>query len=144
MIKRGLMILVLTICGSFGLAAANTSIARACGEQGMILTLKPWYYGLAEGGPGDCTIPTPQGVEEQRAFVWTIVLNIVENLIQIAGFVAVGFVIYGGFLFMTSTGEPDKAASARKTITRALIGAAAAGSAVVLVNLVARTALGIN
>lgn len=144
MIKRGLLALTLMICGSLGFATLDSQPTYACDESGRILTLKPWYYGLSQGSPGNCTIPSPTNTEEQRAFVWTIALNIVEDLIQIAGFVAVGFVIYGGFLFMFSLGEPEKAATARKTITNAIIGAVAAGSAVILVNLVARTALGIN
>lgn len=49
-------------------------------------------------------------------------LAIVDGLLRIGGIVAVGFVIYGGFQYMTSQGEPDKTTNARHTITNALIG----------------------
>jgi hypothetical protein len=51
-----------------------------------------------------------------------IILAIVEILLRIGTLAAVAFVIYGGFLYMTSQGEPDKAANARKTIINAVIG----------------------
>jgi hypothetical protein len=49
-------------------------------------------------------------------------LAIVEMLLRVAGLVALGYVIYGGFSFMTSQGEPDATAKARHTIINALIG----------------------
>lgn len=51
-----------------------------------------------------------------------IALAIVEILLRIGTFAAIGFVIYGGFLYLTTQGEPDKAASARKTIINSIIG----------------------
>jgi hypothetical protein len=51
-----------------------------------------------------------------------IALAIVEILLRIGTLAAVGYVIYGGFMFMTSQGEPDKAANARKTIINAVVG----------------------
>ena len=51
-----------------------------------------------------------------------ILLAIVEILLRIGIFAAVGFIIYGGILYMTSQGEPDKAANAQKTIINAVVG----------------------
>lgn len=51
-----------------------------------------------------------------------ILLAVVEILLRIGTIAAVGFVIYGGFMYMTSQGEPDKAANARHTIINAVIG----------------------
>jgi hypothetical protein len=51
-----------------------------------------------------------------------IALAIVEMMLRIAGVVAVAFVIWGGFTFITSQAEPDKLAQAKHTITNALIG----------------------
>lgn len=145
MILRALVILSLMFAGATSAALLKSDTTHACGEQGMILgVFKPWYYGISQGGPGNCTVDVPNTTDGQRAFVWTIVLNIVENLILAAGIIAVGFIIYGGILFMLSTGDPSKAAEARKTIINALAGAIVAGSAVLIVNLVARTALGIG
>jgi hypothetical protein len=51
-----------------------------------------------------------------------VLLAVVEILLRLGAIVAVGFVIYGGFLYITSQGEPDKAAAAQKTILNAVIG----------------------
>lgn len=51
-----------------------------------------------------------------------IALAIADDLIRIAGLVAVGYVIYGGFKYMTSGGSPDGTKQAQNTIINALIG----------------------
>lgn len=68
---------------------------------------------------GDGTIDAS---DDSFKVVWLIVLAIVEALLAIAGLVAVAFVIYGGFKFITSQGIPDKIAKARSTILNALVG----------------------
>ena len=67
-------------------------------------------------------------------FIWAIILNVVNDIFQAVAYVAVGFVMWGGFLFMTSTGNPDQAARGRKTLINALIGAVIAMSAGIIVN----------
>lgn len=145
MLKRSrniFSLFILTVYSAVGLAmfAPQTAFAAPC-PGGNILTLKPWYSGLEM--TSNCSPKSPVGEAAQKKFVWTIALNIVEDILQITGYIAVGFVIYGGFLFMTSGGSPERAAAGRKTITNALIGVVIALSAVLLVNLVARNALGI-
>lgn len=51
-----------------------------------------------------------------------IALAIIEIGLRLAGMVAVAFVLWGGFNFITSQGEPEAAARARHTILNALIG----------------------
>lgn len=123
-----------------GVATQPVSAATSCDKKGSFLTFKPWYYGLTKG---DCSIKNPSEVGLSK-FVWTIVLNIVEDIMQLAGYIAVGFIIYGGFLYLTSAGIPDRATAGRKTVLNSVIGLIIAMSAVALVNLVARTALGLN
>ena len=50
--------------------------------------------------------------------------------------VAVAFVIYGGFKYVTSQGEPEAYKSAQQTIINALIGIALAVLAVTIVNVI--------
>ena len=140
MIKRTIVMLTLVLLGAVGMATIPTSSVSAADCGGNILTLKPWYHGLTDG---DCNIETPGDTDEMGSFIGKIALNIVEDLLQIAGYVAFGFVVYGGFLYMTSSGQPDKATTARKTITYGLVGLVIAISAVLLVNVIASTALGI-
>ncbi len=92
---------------------ALTTFARSC-DGGLIPT---WYKHLKTDSTTceitDFTFPND---------LPPIILAIVEILLRIGVFAAVGFVIYGGFMYMTSQGEPDKAASARKTIVNAVVG----------------------
>jgi len=51
-----------------------------------------------------------------------VLLAIVDILIRIGSLVAVAFVLYGGFIYLTSQGEPDGTKRGRTTIMNALIG----------------------
>ena len=143
MIRRVLIAVALVVTGAVGLVfgTPQTALADACSDKGKILTIQPWYRGLTAA---DCSIKTPANTDGMSNFIWTIALNVAEGLLQLSAYVAVAFVLYGGFVFMTSGGSPEKAAAGRKTAMNALIGMVIAIFAVLLVNLVARTALGIG
>jgi hypothetical protein len=49
-------------------------------------------------------------------------LAVLDDLLRVATLVAVGYVIYGGFLYMTSQGSPDGTKRAQGTIINALVG----------------------
>ncbi len=70
-----------------------------------------------------------------------VFLAIVEIALRIAGMAAVGFIIYGGFNFLISQGDPQKAASARRSIVNALIGLVISAIAVFIVQLLAKNLL---
>jgi hypothetical protein len=55
-------------------------------------------------------------------YIWVIILNILSILYSLVGFLSVGFIIYGGYLYVLAQGEADKAAKGKKTITRAITG----------------------
>ena len=139
MMKRSVIMMALVLFGAVGMATIPTASVSAADCGGNILTLKPWYDGLTDDS---CNIQSPTS-DTMSSFIWHIALNIVDDILQIAGYVAFGFVVFGGFLYMTSTGQPEKATRARKTITYGLIGVVVAMSAVLLVNVIASTALGI-
>lgn len=147
-LKQMILSLALVLVAAGGVIMAAPQPAQAasdCDRHGMLLTLKPWYYNLTEGTPPNCKVqPFGTTLDQQRKFVWTVVLNIVEDLLQIAGYVAVTFVIYGGFLYLTSSGSPDAAAKGMKTVLSAVIGLVIAIMAIGLVNLVANVGLGLN
>lgn len=46
----------------------------------------------------------------------------VELFLAIVGIIAVAFIVYGGFRYITSGGNDEVAESAKKTITNAIIG----------------------
>lgn len=135
--KKIIIAMSLMIIGSFGASVTfpNTSFADdACSDKGKILTLKPWYSGLTNN---DCSLKTPGAdTNSQANYIWKIALNIVDDLLQLIGYTTVGYIMYGGFLMMTSNGAPDKAARGRKTIISAAIGLVIALASVALVNFI--------
>ena len=136
--KKIIIAISLMIIGSLGVSMTfpNTSFAESnkCDKKGRILTLKPWYSGLTNN---DCSLKNPgTDTNSQANYIWKIVLNIVDDLLQLIGYTTVGYIMYGGFLMMTSNGAPDKAAHGRKTIMSAAIGLVIALASVALVNFI--------
>ncbi len=54
--------------------------------------------------------------------LWAIGLAVLDMLLRIGGFLAVISIIIAGVQYITSMGEPEKGASARKRLTNSLIG----------------------
>ncbi len=100
-----------------------------------ILTLPSWYKNLEctnEKRSDGTSYQQPQITKLND--IWKIALNVVEALIGTAAYIAVGFVIWGGFKYMKSRGDPGQLVEAKNTITQALIGlgVALASTAIVL------------
>ena len=137
--KKIIIAMSLMIMGSFGASVTfpNTSFADdndVCSNKGKILTLTPWYSGLTNN---DCSLRSPGAdANSQANYIWKIALNIVDDLLQLIGYTTIGYIMYGGFLMMTSNGAPDKAARGRKTIMSAAIGLVIALASVALVNFI--------
>lgn len=51
-----------------------------------------------------------------------LVANIISILMVVAGFVAVAFIIVGGFMYIASSGEPANIKKAKETIVNAVVG----------------------
>ena len=135
--KKIIIAVSLMVIGSFGASVTFPGISfadDACSNKGKILTLKPWYSGLTND---DCSLKNPGAdTNSQANYIWKIALNIVDDLLQLIGYTTVGYIMYGGFLMMTSNGAPDKAAHGRKTIMSAAIGLVIALASVALVNFI--------
>lgn len=67
-----------------------------------------------------------------------VVLAVFEIILRVGGLIAVGFIIFGGFKFILSQGNPDQTKGARSTIINALIGLAITISSVAIVNLIGK------
>ena len=114
--------------------------AAACADR--LLTFPTWYRGISEDVKGNCEIKSPASLDPDPnkalpKFIWTIVLNIIEVMLQIVGYISVAFIITGGFKYITSTGTPDDIVKARKTILNAVVGLVLSIFSVAIVNLVA-------
>lgn len=83
-------------------------------------------------------------VLSQPAYAATAGVSNIENFIRsiitvfagLAGLVATGFLVAGGFTYITSSGNPEHLDRAKRTITYALIGLAITIGAFVISNIV--------
>jgi len=64
-----------------------------------------------------------QGIEQvQELQISEVIKNIINAILGIIGVIAVGYLIYGGFLYLTSAGDEKQSTKARTVITSAIIG----------------------
>jgi hypothetical protein len=117
-----------TATGSGG-ATAGTCLA----SDVNFLYFPTWYRGL--DCEADGSIKIGQGTDLSTT-IFTIALNIIDIALRIAGILAVGFVIWGGFQYVLARGEPEKAKQALNTILKAVIGAVIAMIAAMVVSFV--------
>lgn len=90
--------------------------------------LYPWYYYLPKNDFQNCSIQnfTFLPIGNTQSDVPLVLLAVVDDLLRVAGLVAIGFIIYGGYQYVGSQGSPEKTSRAQNTITDALIGLAVA------------------
>ncbi len=106
----------------------SDTFARTRGCSRSFFGLDPWYYYL-QADPATCEIARSAANKTFNFLpvnggsdLLLVGLVIVDDLLRIAGLIAVGYVIYGGILYMTSQGTPDQTAKAQDTIKNALVG----------------------
>jgi hypothetical protein len=126
------LLFVATAGGATLSVAAPQPVFAACNDT--LLTFPAWYKGLTDG---NCNIKSPKDAGGLSTFIWTIVLNIIEIMLQAVGYLAVGFIIRGGFKYMTSVGDSSEMAKAKKIIMDAVIGLVISIFSVAIVNLIA-------
>lgn len=118
------------------------------------LFFKPWYAGLCEIKEKDDgkkeveLVPVCEKSELEcksgfgdeyvslATFVWTIVLNVIFDLTLAIGYIAMVMMVYGGYLYIMSQGDPSKMAKGKKTLVTAVTGVVLGLAASVLVNTV--------
>jgi hypothetical protein len=141
---------VMIVLGIAGLTATATPIltpASASAAQftagdkcsSNFLLFPTWYRGLERKGD-TCEIEmskNSEGKPDFQSFIFIIVLNVIDIALRIVGYAAVGFIIYGGFKYLTSAGSADRITSGRKIIQNALIGLVISFFSVAIVNLIA-------
>jgi hypothetical protein len=118
--KKLVVALAAAFMSVLGLVMLPAQNAAAADCRTHFLGLPAWYDGLTEGS--DCHIKSPQDADGVKTYVWTIVLNIVCMVLGVVGYVAIGFVMWGGIQYMLAQGDPGKVARGKKTILNAIIG----------------------
>lgn len=121
--------------------AVDQQAQAACDTNTTFFGLVPWYKYLTleyDASTGNCRVTSfDKGkVLGKSSPVMLIALAILEDLIRVSALVAVGFIIYGGFQYLTSQGSPDDTKRAQQTIINALIGLVVALMAVGIVSFI--------
>jgi hypothetical protein len=114
----GLVLAILLLFSSLVFITAHAS-AAPCEPNKSLLGIPTWYKYL--DGETDTTGRCNPTIENANASL-PIGIAILEMALRVAGIVAVAMVFIGAFKFVTSAGNGDAAAGARKTVINALIG----------------------
>lgn len=72
--------------------------------------------------------------------IQSFIKSVIQVLVTLAGLVSVGFFVWGGFGYITSSGNPESLDKSKKTILYSAIGLAIVLGAFVLSNIVAQLA----
>jgi hypothetical protein len=100
----------------------------ACAQKNTLFIFIHWYHYLPTSPQNDffpdCSIQSFQILPKGNipSDIPLVLLAVVDDLLRLAGLIAVGFVIYGAIQYVISQGEPEKTGKAKNTITDALVG----------------------
>lgn len=137
--KRRILAFSALVLMTFAVTSVVSAPVTDAGSSGTcnstFLTFPAWYNGLKQNPYPDCGIAAP--TNGLSAFIWTIALNIVNDILQVVAYISAAFIIYGGYLYLISSGLPDKAAAGRKTIINAVVGLVLSFMSAVIVGVVA-------
>lgn len=123
------LMLVVSVFGVFNFQTAHAADPSPAGGdcKKSFIGLPRWYDYLELDG--DCTVVGPSVAKEDGTtrldmtkVITRVALAVIDILMRIGGMVAFGFLVYSGFKFTMSQGNPDQEKSARETAINAVIG----------------------
>ena len=103
-----------------------TSAYAACGTVDKPLPgFRSWGAGLPcendtivwKGGKSEAAV-----ANTMNNIIWTIVLNLIASVSALVGYICIAMIIYGGYLYMSASGNASQLERAKKTIVRTVIG----------------------
>jgi len=101
----------------------------------------------AIGGPGvtePVQLPNPLGTGAEKTNIPTLLGNVAKAILGIVGSLALVMFIYGGIIWMTSSGNAEQVTKGKNIVIWATIGLVVIFSAYALVNFVLTKALGVT
>lgn len=109
--------------------------AKTCSDSDNLLGMPAWYRGIIN--TTDCSIKGPDTTKPTGLsdFIWKIALNIIQIALVAMIYVAVFFILYGGFQFITGGSNPSMIEKGRKTILNAVIGLVIGLGSVAILNM---------
>ena len=78
---------------------------------------------------------------QRQTSVAGFIIQIIKIMLFFSGIIAVGFIIVGGYMYMTSAGSEEQAEKGQKTLTNALIGVVITILSYVIVNVISNLVL---
>ncbi len=139
--KKILVILGLINIASVSIAVLSSPQASAVTVPTVNVNDCGEFLGISEW---NCGINSDISNEDDlKSNIWIIAANVAKDITVIATYLVIGYVIYGGYLYTFSGGDPNKIAIGKKTLSQAFIGLAIVMSANVILNSI-RIALNAN
>lgn len=139
-IKAFFAVLVFTFGFAGPLVAVASPVVTTAGAacDGRLLGIPPWYRGLTVGADENCVVrgPDPNNNMPIEKYVTILALNIIEIGVVIVAYIALFFILYGGFQFLVGGGNSGTIEKARHSVLNAVIGLAIALGAVAILNLI--------
>lgn len=134
--KFALAIMTIFFSATFFMVPSTYAESYFTGRCEDILGLKSW----------DCNVNVEAVSDESTLtnVTITIAANVFNDIIIIAQYLVLGYVIYGGYLYSFSGGDPGKVANGKKTLTQAFIGFAIVMLSYVILNTIRIIFLGAN
>ena len=127
-VKKILAVLIVTMTvslpiGMFASAPVQAIGAGRTGSKGdcNLLGFISWDCNMVDVSPSE---DGEDGEDLIQKNIWTIASNIAADVAVAATYLIIGYVIYGGYLYTFSNGDPGKIANGRKTLANAFIGLA--------------------
>lgn len=133
-IKHFVVGLALFVSGVAGVVTlSSVSVSADCNNT-RLLTFPAWYRGVVDAD--SCEIERPSGDAGISNFIWKVALNVLEILIQIVAYASIGYIMWGGYTYMRSMGEPSNISRAKQLIQNAVIGLVLSLGAVVIISFI--------
>ena len=139
--RRIISVISLVTASIFAMLFVSPTVYAADSScDSYVFAIPAWYKGLMGRSSGSCQFEAEKmgGAEKDKPDVvrtaGKIGSNIVQALMVIAAYVAVFFLIKGGFTYIYSAGSAENISNAKKTIQNALIGLVIAVMAASIVN----------
>jgi hypothetical protein len=127
---KKLLTFVVLVFASVGMVSVANPVMSTVSAEGpncenRFLTFPPWYHHLTKGA--DCKLKSPADIDSDATkgitgYISIIILNVLEIMLQLVAYVSAGFIIWGGYMYLISTGSSDRITSGKKMIQNAIIG----------------------
>ncbi len=119
--------------GSGSTSSSSTSSSSSTGGfTGRTGSKCPSFLGFTSW---DCGVNITDQ-DSLKTGIWQIVANVATDITVAAAYLVIGYVIYGGYLYTFSGGDPGKVATGRKTLAQAFIGLAIVMFANIIMNFI--------